>query len=64
MRFAYLLTHPIQYQSPLIRRLVEGGIELHVAYATDTTSRAFHDVEFGRSVTWDVPLLGGNPTPS
>jgi glycosyltransferase involved in cell wall biosynthesis len=59
MRLAYLLTHPIQYQSPLIRSLVEGGIEIHVAYATDTTSRAFHDVEFGRSVTWDVPLLEG-----
>ena len=61
MRISYLLTHPIQYQSPLVRHLVGGGINVHVAYATDTTSRAFHDVEFGREVTWDVPLLEGYP---
>lgn len=61
MRIAYFLTHPIQYQSPLIRRLVEVGIELHVFYASDTTSRSHFDPGYGREVTWDIPLLDGYP---
>lgn len=61
MKAAYFLTHPIQYQSPLIRRLREGGIDLHVVYASDTTSRPHYEEGFGRSVTWDVPLLDGYP---
>ncbi len=61
MRVLYCLTHPIQYQSPLIRHLRGGGLDLEVIYATDTTSRAYFDPGFGKSVTWDVPLLDGCP---
>ena len=59
MKIAYFLTHPIQYQSPLIRALVSGGINLHVFYATDSTSRAYFDPGYGREVAWDIPLLDG-----
>ena len=59
MKIAYFLTHPIQYQSPLIRALVAGGIDLHVFYASDNTSRAYFDPGYGRQVAWDVPLLDG-----
>lgn len=61
MKIAYFLTHPIQYQSPLIRQLRAGGVDLHVVYATDTTSRPHFEEGFGRSVAWDVPLLDGYP---
>lgn len=61
MKAAYFLTHPIQYQSPLIRRLRDGGIDLHVVYASDTTSRPHFEEGFGRRVAWDVPLLDGYP---
>ena len=61
MRIAYFLTHPIQYQSPLIRRLVAEGIELHVYYSTDNTSRSYFDPGYDRKVSWDVPLLDGYP---
>jgi glycosyltransferase involved in cell wall biosynthesis len=61
LRLAYCLTHPIQYQSPLIRHLVAGGIDLEVIYGSDATSRAFHDQEFGCTVSWDLPLLDGHP---
>ena len=61
MRVAYFLTHPIQYQSPLIRHLKAGGMDLEVIYASDTTSRPYFDPGYGREVAWDVPLLDGYP---
>ena len=60
-KIAYFLTHPIQYQSPLIRRLIADGIDLHVYYATDNTSRPYFDPGYDRNVSWDVPLLEGYP---
>lgn len=61
MRVAYFLTHPIQYQSPLIRALAGSGMDLRVFYATDSTSRAYFDPGYGREVAWDIPLLDGYP---
>lgn len=61
MRLAYALTHPIQYQAPLIRHLREGGCDLEVVYATDITAGIYQDEGFGTQVTWDVPLLEGYP---
>jgi hypothetical protein len=60
LRVAYLLSHPIQYQSPLLRRLAQQpGLELTVLYTTDFSVRSYHDRGFGTAVEWDVPLLGG-----
>jgi glycosyltransferase involved in cell wall biosynthesis len=60
LRVAYLLSHPIQYQSPLLRRLAQQpGLELTVLYTSDFSVRSYHDKGFGASVEWDVPLLGG-----
>ncbi|MBL9176590.1 MAG: glycosyltransferase family 4 protein [Verrucomicrobiaceae bacterium] len=61
MRIAYFLTHPIQYQSPLIRHLRAGGMDVEVIYATDSTARAYRDAGFGTNVSWDIPLLEGYP---
>ncbi len=61
MQVAYCLTHPIQYQAPLIRYLTSGGLDVHVIYGTDTTSKTYHDQEFGQNVSWDIPLLDGYP---
>ncbi len=61
MHVAYFLTHPIQYQVPLIRHLRAGGVDLEVVYATDITARGYQDAGFGTQVTWDVPLLEGYP---
>lgn len=60
IRVAYLVTHPIQYQAPLLRMIAaDRDIDLKVFFATDFSARAFHDPEFGRAVEWDVPLLEG-----
>jgi len=60
VRLAYLVTHPIQYQAPLLKRLAaEPGIALKVFFRSDATLREFADPGFGRRIEWDVPLLEG-----
>jgi len=60
IRLAYLVTHPIQYQAPLLRRLArERGLDLTVFFCSDFTTRKFLDPSFGRVIDWDVPLLKG-----
>ena len=60
LRIAYLLSHPIQYQSPLLRCLAQRReIELTVFYTSDFSLRSYPDQGFGVPVEWDVPLLGG-----
>jgi glycosyltransferase involved in cell wall biosynthesis len=52
--------HPVQYMSPIFRRMaVHPAFELHVAYCSLRGAEAAHDVDFGASVQWDVPLLDG-----
>ncbi len=60
MRLAYLVTHPIQYQAPLLRRIAaEADVQLKVFFASDLSVRSFVDRAFGQRIRWDVPLLGG-----
>jgi glycosyltransferase involved in cell wall biosynthesis len=57
---AYLLSHPIQYQAPLLRRISqEPDIDLTVLFGSDFSVRSYKDEGFGVEVTWDVPLLEG-----
>jgi glycosyltransferase involved in cell wall biosynthesis len=59
-RLAYLVSHPIQYQVPLLQRLARHpDIALHVYYMTDQGVRPSRDPEFGVPVQWDAPLLDG-----
>ena len=60
LRLGYLVSHPIQYQAPLLRRIAqEPGIDLQVMFGSDFSIRRYHDDGFGAEVTWDVPLLDG-----
>jgi glycosyltransferase involved in cell wall biosynthesis len=59
-RLVYLVSHPIQYQAPLLRRIAtEPGIDLVVLFETMLTAGTFRDEGFGRDVAWDVPLTDG-----
>ena len=59
-RVAYLVSHPIQYQVPLLQRLAaHPQITLHVYYMTDQGAAPSRDPEFGVDVQWDIPLLEG-----
>jgi glycosyltransferase involved in cell wall biosynthesis len=60
VRLAYVVSHPIQYQEPLLRRLArEPGLDLTVYYSSDFSVRSYRDRGFGREVQWEIPLLQG-----
>ena len=59
-RVAYLVTHPIQYQTPLLRLVAaDPDIHLKAFFGTDFSTRHFFDPEFNQMLQWDVPLLEG-----
>ena len=60
VRLAYLVSHPIQYQSPLLRRIAQDPeIDLTVFFGSDFSVQGYRDRDFGVDVKWDVPLLEG-----
>jgi len=60
VRVAYFVSHPIQYQAPLLRRIAqEPDIDLTVFFSSDISVRGYRDTGFGVHVEWDVPLLDG-----
>jgi glycosyltransferase involved in cell wall biosynthesis len=60
VRVAYLVSHPIQYQAPLLRRISqEPDIELTVFFGSNFSVREHVDRGFGVDVRWDVPLVDG-----
>ncbi len=59
-RLLYLVSHPIQYQAPLLRRVAaEKGIALRVVFGSVTAAGIHAEPDFGVDVAWDVPLLEG-----
>lgn len=59
-KLAIVVTHPIQYYSPLFRRISESErIELKVFYTWSQAQGKKYDPGFGREVNWDIPLLEG-----
>ena len=62
IRIAYLVSHPIQYQAPLLRLLArQPELDLKVFFYGKGTAEAYHDCGFNQTVAWDVPLLDGYP---
>ncbi len=60
VRLAWLSTHPIQYQAPLLRQIAAcPDIELTALFFSDFSTRSFVDPEFNRTIKWDTPLLEG-----
>jgi glycosyltransferase involved in cell wall biosynthesis len=60
IRLAYFVSHPIQYQAPLLRQIAaQLDIDLTVYFTSDFSVRGYIDKGFGVNVAWDVPLLDG-----
>jgi len=60
LRVAILTTHPIQYYSPVFRKLAEyDGWRLDVLYCRQANAEEQGAAGFGRAFEWDVPLLDG-----
>ena len=50
-RLAYLVSHPIQYQAPLLQRIAgDPDIDLHVLFMSDFSLRTYEDLGFGCEV--------------
>lgn len=60
IRLAYVVSHPIQYQAPLLRAVAaDPAIDLTVFFCSDFSARAYRDAGFGAEVRWDTPLTEG-----
>jgi glycosyltransferase involved in cell wall biosynthesis len=60
IRLAYIVTHPIQYQDPLLRLLAgHKDLDLHVFFLSDFSLHSHYEAEFAQSFQWDVPLASG-----
>lgn len=59
-KLACLVSHPIQYQVPLFRKIsAEENINFEVIFISSMSTKNYTDVGFNRSVKWDIPLEGG-----
>ena len=57
IKLLYFVSHPIQYQAPLLRRIsAEPEIDLEVIFESDFSSESYFDQGFGVDVKWDIPL--------
>ena len=59
-RLAAVASHPVQYHAPLFQQLAANpAVELTVFYGDDRSVAGEVDEGFGRTVSWDRPLLEG-----
>ena len=60
IKLTYLVSHPIQYQAPLLRRIAqEDGIDLRVVFENLLPENTYYDPGFKRQIKWDIPLTDG-----
>jgi glycosyltransferase involved in cell wall biosynthesis len=60
LRLAYFVSHPIQYQAPLLQLIAaDPDIDLKVFFYSDFSLQSYQDPGFGRAIKWDTPLLEG-----
>jgi glycosyltransferase involved in cell wall biosynthesis len=62
LKLVYLVSHPIQYQAPLLRQIAaDPFFDLEVLFEDDFSDGAYRDEGFAVDVHWDVPLRAGYP---
>jgi glycosyltransferase involved in cell wall biosynthesis len=61
VRLAIVSTHPIQYYAPIFQLLARAdALSVKVFYTwSQAAAGSVDDAGFGRSITWDIPLLEG-----
>lgn len=60
IRMAYLVSHPIQYQVPLLKLIAkQNKVELLTIFRSKVSVGRFFDGEFGIPIEWDIPLTEG-----
>ena len=57
-KLAIITTHPIQYNAPWFQLLAKrNNIEVKVIYTWSQSKTSVKDKNFGKQITWDIPLL-------
>ena len=60
LRLLYLVSHPIQYQAPLLRLIArDDDIQLTVLFEHMGSTRAYYDQGFETEIAWDKNLTDG-----
>ncbi|HEV2289468.1 MAG TPA: glycosyltransferase family 4 protein [Candidatus Acidoferrales bacterium] len=60
LRILLLCAHPVQYASPVFRRMAQHpSLDVTVAYCSLQGAERALDPDFGIEVAWDIPLLEG-----
>lgn len=60
LRLAFIVSHPIQYYTPLYRRLAQrDDLTIKVFFTWHTGQAAVQDHGFKQPVAWDIPLTEG-----
>ena len=55
-RVLFVLTHPVQYMSPILREMSKHPkLNITAAYCSLQGAKPELDPDFGREVAWDVP---------
>ncbi len=59
-KLAVFMSHPIQYQASLLRKLAKNpDFETHVYFFWDFGVKETYEADFKRSIKWDIPVLEG-----
>ena len=59
IKIGYLLSHPIQYQTPLIQKLNKiKGLDFNVFYFSDYSLKKYFDKGMNKFIKWDLNLTG------
>ncbi len=60
IRILYLVSHPIQYQAPLLRLIAtDTDVDLLVLFERMDGAGTYKDAGFGRDLAWDIPVTDG-----
>ena len=59
MKILYVLPHPIQYQTPLIKYLTKKGLDITVGYKSNHSSQKFYDKGFRKKINWSKSITQG-----
>lgn len=59
-KLAYILSHPIQYQSPLLKKLsFSSKYKLHTFYISNHSVKNYYDQDFKKKIKWNIDILDG-----
>ncbi len=60
VKLTYFVSHPIQYQAPLLQRIAaEDSIQFRVIFENIPPAGRQYEPGFGATIAWDVPLTEG-----